>query len=126
MLKKSNKAVEEQGQEEAPVQRVRADWNMLLEKLSQKAIVKNVPFLAFVVVLCVLYIGNTQSAIETQRELSKQNKILKELRWEYMDAKSQLMYVQMESQVIKRSSDIGLAPLQLPAYAISKDSIITQ
>lgn len=112
--------------EGTPVQRVRADWNMLLEKLSQKAIVKNVPYLAFVVLLCVLYIGNTQSAIETQRELSKQNKVLKELRWEYMDAKSQLMYVQMESQVIKKASDVGLAPLQLPAYRVPTDSVITQ
>ncbi len=126
MSKKSNKEVEEQVQEEAPVQRVRADWNQLLERLSQKAIVKNVPYLAFVVLLCVLYIGNTQSAVETQRELSKQNKILKELRWEYMDAKSQLMYVQMESQVIKEGADIGLAPLQLPAYRVSTDSVITQ
>lgn len=124
MTQKSNKEVEEI--EGTPVQRVRADWNMLLEKLSQKAIVKNVPYLAFVVLLCVLYIGNTQSAIETQRELSKQNKVLKELRWEYMDAKSQLMYVQMESQVIKKASDVGLAPLQLPAYRVPTDSVITQ
>lgn len=124
MMQKSNNEVEEM--EGTPVQRVRADWNMLLEKLSQKAIVKNVPYLAFVVLLCVLYIGNTQSAIETQRELSKQNKVLKELRWEYMDAKSQLMYVQMESQVIKKASDVGLAPLQLPAYRVPTDSVITQ
>jgi hypothetical protein len=49
-------------QEVTPVQRVRNDWKTLVEKVSYKAIVNNVPFLAFVALLCVLYINNTQHA----------------------------------------------------------------
>ena len=64
--------VQEQGQ--TPVQRVRNDWKTLVEKISYNAIVSNVPYLAFVAVLCVLYINNTQRAVEMQRELNKQNK----------------------------------------------------
>ncbi len=105
-----------------PVQRVRNDWKTLVEKISYKAIVSNVPYLAFVALLCVLYINNSQRAVEMQRELNKQNKVLKELRWKYMDTKTRLMYVRMETQVIRNASVVGLRPLMLPAYTVSTDS----
>ena len=111
-----------QEQEQTPVQRVRNDWKTLVEKVSYKAIVNNVPFLAFVALLCVLYINNTQRAVEMQRELNNQNKTLKELRWKYMDIKTQLMYTRMETEVIKRSSAMGLKPMSLPAYTVAIDS----
>jgi cell division protein FtsL len=109
-------------QELTPAQRVRSDWRSLVEKVSYKAIVNNIPFLAFVVVLCVLYISNSHRAIEMQREVNAQNKALKELRWKYMDTKSQLMYVKTETQVIKNAGNIGLKPSLLPAYKIT-DSV---
>ena len=102
-----------------PAQRVRGDWRSLVEKVSYKAIVNNIPFLAFIALLCVLYISNSHRAIEMQREISAQNKILKELRWKYMDTKSQLMYVKTETQVIKSAENIGLKPSLLPAYKIT-------
>lgn len=89
-----------------------------MEKVSYKAIVNNIPFLAFLVLLCVLYISNNHRALEMQRELNMQHKVLKELRWKYMDTKSQLMYVKTETQVIKRAEGIGLKPSLLPAYKI--------
>jgi|SRR5690606_28371433 len=113
-----------QEQELTPVQRVRNDWKTLVAKVSYQAIVKNVPYMAFVALLCVLYINNTQRAVETQRELNAENKILKELRWKYMDIKSQLMSAKMETEVIKNASVLGLKPLMLPAYTISADSIL--
>ncbi len=103
-----------------PAQRVRNDWRSLVEKVSYKAIVNNIPFLAFLVLLCVLYISNSHRAIEMQREMNAQNKTLKELRWKYMDTKSQLMYVKTETQVIKSAEKIGLKPSLLPAYKIRK------
>ncbi len=102
-----------------PAQRVSNDWRSLVEKVSYKAIVNNIPFLAFLVLLCVLYIANSHRAIEIQREINAQNKMLKELRWKYMDMKSQLMYVKTETQVIKRAETIGLKPSLLPAYKIT-------
>ena len=102
-----------------PAQRVRNDWRSLVEKVSYKAIVSNIPFLAFIALLCVLYISNSHRAIEMQRELNAQNKALKELRWKYMDTKSQLMYVKTESQMIKNAERIGLKPSLMPAYKIS-------
>jgi cell division protein FtsL len=101
-----------------PAQQVRNDWRSLVEKLSYKAIVNNIPFLAFLVILCVVYISNSHRAIEIQREINAQNKMLKELRWKYMDMKSQLMYVKTETQVMKNAEKIGLKPSLLPAYKI--------
>lgn len=102
----------------SPAQRVRSDWRSLVEKVSYKAIVNNIPFLAFLVLLCVLYISNSQRAIEMQRELNAKNKELKELRWKYMDTKSQLMYVKTETQVMKSAEKLGLKPSLMPAYKI--------
>lgn len=112
--------------EMAPVQRIRSDWKMLLEKVSYKAIVNNIPYLAFIALLGVLYINNSQRAIETQRELNKQNKVLKELRWKYMDIKTQLMNARMETEVIKNAGKIGLKPMMLPAYKIEADSSVAK
>lgn len=111
-------------QEQQPAQRVRSDWKTLVDKLSYKAIVNNIPFLAFVALLAVLYINNSQRAVDMQRELNKENKVLKELRWKYMDVSSKLMYVKMESEVIKRASTLGMKPMSLPAYSIVIDSTI--
>ena len=101
-----------------PAQRVRSDWKSLVEKVSYKAIVNNIPFLAFLVLLCVLYISNSQRAIDMQRELNARNRELKELRWKYMDVKSQLMYVKTETQVMNNAEKVGLKPSLLPAYKI--------
>ena len=102
-----------------PAQRVRSDWRSLVEKVSYKAIVNNIPFLAYVVLLCVLYISNSHRAIEIQREINTRNDSLKEMRWKYLDMKSQLMYVKSETQVIKKAENIGLKPSLLPAYKIT-------
>jgi len=103
-----------------PAQRVRSDWKALLEKFSYTAIVSNVPYLAFVALLCVLYISSNKRAVETQRTLNKLNDTLKELRWEYMDAKSQMMRAQMETEVIKNADKLGLKPMLMPAFNIEK------
>ncbi len=100
--------------------RVRTDWRSVVEKLSYKAIVNNIPYLAFLALLCVLYITNSHRAIDMQRELNKQNKELKELRWKYMDVKSQLMQAKTETQIIKSAESLGLRPSLLPAYKVSK------
>jgi len=122
MSTKTTHNVEEQ--EQQPAQRVKSDWKALVDKLSYKAIVNNIPFLAFVALLAVLYINNSQRAVDIQRELNKENKVLKELRWKYMDVSSKLMYVKMESEVIKRASSLGMKPMSLPAYSIVVDSTL--
>lgn len=123
MTKEANNITTQEANTTTPVQRVSNDWKALLEKLSYTAIVSNVPFLSFVAVLCVLYISSNKRAVDIQRELNSQNEILKELRWEYMDTKSQMMHAQMEIEVIKNADKIGLQPMLTPAFTIQKDKI---
>lgn len=120
-MNKVTKPVQEQV-DTTQEQRVKSDWKSLVEKVSYKAIVNNIPFLAFVALLCVLYIHNSQRAVEMQRDLNRQNKILKELRWKYMDVSTQLMYTQIEAEVIRKASVLGLNPIQVPAYTVQADS----
>ncbi|MES2479654.1 MAG: FtsL-like putative cell division protein [Bacteroidota bacterium] len=98
------------------------DWRKVVDRISYKGIVKNVPYLAFIVLLGVFYIANNNAAIETQRELDKQQKLLKELNWRNMDAQSKLMNAGMEAEIIRKGAIIGVKPLMMPAYKISIDT----
>jgi hypothetical protein len=108
--------------EQTPNERIRNDWKALLDKVSYRGIVNNIPFLAFLALICVLYINNSQRAVSMQREINTQNKKLKELRWKYMDIKSQLMNAGMESEMIRSAAGLGLKPLALPPYTIEVDT----
>jgi cell division protein FtsL len=116
------KDIREQEEQLTPAQNVSSDWKALVDKVSYRGIVNNVPYMAFLVLLCVLYITNNQRTIETQRELNRKNDHLKELRWKYMDIKSQIMNAGMETQVIRNAAAHGLKPIMLPAYKIEIDS----
>jgi hypothetical protein len=98
------------------------DWRKVLDRISYKGIVRNVPFLAFFVLLGVFYIANNNAAIETQRELDKQQKLLKELKWRNMDAQSKLMNAGIEAEIIRKGAVIGMSPLMMPAYKIVVDT----
>ena len=101
-----------------PAQRVRADWNALMKRLSYTRVITNIPYIAFLALLAVIYIANSHRAVELQREINKQQAVLKELRWRYMDTKTRLMNTGMESNVIQSGVALGLKPLTLPAYSI--------
>ena len=102
-----------------PAQRVRSDWRTLVEKLSYKAIVNNIPYIGFVALLCVFYISNSHHAIEMQRDINKETKDLKELRWKYTDMKSQLLKSKKEEEIIAHAAALGLKPPMMPAYKVS-------
>jgi cell division protein FtsL len=106
-------------EESSQIPQARADWRSMVEKLSYKAIVDNIPFLIFLSVLCILYISNSHRSLEIERELNKQHETLSEMRWKYLNAKSDLMREKTEYQVINNAKKLGLQPSLLPAYKIS-------
>lgn len=109
---------EQQAQTPEAIATVKQDWRKVLDRISYKGIVQNVPFIAFVVLLGVFYIANSNAAIETQRELDKQQKLIKELNWRKMDAQSKLMNAGMEAEIIRKGAIIGMKPLMMPAQKI--------
>ncbi len=93
-------------------------WREILDRISYKGIVDNMPYLIFVAILCILYITNTNRAIYLTRSINLKNKELKELRWRYMDIQSRLMFQTSETQIIPKARTIGLLPLEKPAFEI--------
>lgn len=102
-----------------PAQRIRNDLNALWAKFSYRRMLGTMPYLSFLALLAVIYIGNNHRAVEMQRELNKQQKVLKELRWRDMDTKTRLMNAGMETKMIQNAAPLGLKPLTLPAYSIT-------
>ena len=96
----------------------KASWRDVVEKFSYNGIVRNIPFLLFLSVLCVLYIANSSRAVSLTRELTEKGKELKELRWQYLDIQSRLMLATSESQLTQRAAAIGIKPLDRPAFEI--------
>jgi hypothetical protein len=105
-----------------PAQRIRADWKALIARVTYRGMLSNIPYVAFIALLCIIYIANSHRAVETQRELNKQQQVMKELRWRHMDIKTRLMNAGMETEMIHRGALMGLKPLMLPAYSIITDS----
>ena len=99
-----------------------SEWRSFAGKLSYKGVVSNIRFLVFLVLLCIFYISNSQKAIDMQRVLNKKNMELKELRWKYMDIKSQLMTAQKESEITNKGVALGLKPMAYPPYRIKAET----
>lgn len=93
-------------------------WRDVVERFSYNGIVRNIPFLLFLSVLCVLYIANSSRAVSLTRELTEKGKQLKELRWQYLDIQSRLMLATSESQLTQQAAGIGIKPLDKPAFEI--------
>ncbi len=108
----------EQSEQQAKAPGKWGSWKDVVEKISYQGIVRNMPFLMFLTLLCILYITNNNRAISLTRSINTKTKELKELRWKYMDIQSRLMYQTSETQLIPKAEAIGLKPLDKPAFEI--------
>lgn len=96
--------------------------NMNLEEIVQKVfekISKNIQFLFFCFLLCMLYIWNNHMAQNLVRNINTKAKELKELRWDYLTVKSDLMYDSKLTEVLPRAESMGLKELDLPPYKLT-------
>lgn len=92
-----------------------SDW------VTYSKVVKNALFLAFLVGLGVLHVANTHLAERTVRKINQRERDLKELRWEYMTLKSNLMYERKQSEMAEKLSATGLEELREPPRKIIVD-----
>lgn len=93
-------------------------WNRVVERVSYKGMVKNMPYLIFLTLLAIIYIANNNHAIALVRQIDIKKKELKQLHWRYMDLQSRLMYQTSESQLKLKTEALGLKPLKEPAFEI--------
>ncbi len=86
--------------------------------LSKEWVVGNLPFLLYVTILAMLYIGNTYYTEKTYKDIERTKNELKELRYQYINTRSELMFRSRQSEIIKQAEAIGLKESTFPPYKI--------
>ena len=87
-------------------------------KLS-KGMYKNMPFIAFLAVLAMLYIANAHQGEKIMREIQVLEKDAKEERWRYMSVEADLMKEGRRSEIQTQVSGSGLQmPVEPPKELI--------
>ena len=83
-----------------------------------KKVLFNMPFVLFLVVLAALHIANNHMAETYARRITKTEKEVKQLRWQYMTSTSGLMLKSKQSEVAKVVGTQGIKELRIPPYKI--------
>jgi len=86
--------------------------------LSKNTVVNNIPFLIYLTVLALFYIANTYNTERMYKVIEKTKTELKELRYQYITARSTLMFQSKLSELNKRTQAIGLKETLIPPYKI--------
>lgn len=77
-------------------------------KLSTLLVTKNLPFVAFLLFLTLLYISNRHLAERTVRQIDRLGRDVKELGWDYKSLSAELMKLTTQSEIAKRADTLGL------------------
>jgi hypothetical protein len=79
---------------------------------------KNWRFIVFLIVLAIIMIANTNRYEQKVMYMSKLNDEVKELRSEFVDRRSELMKLKMESNVAAQMEAKGIFPSSVPPKKI--------
>jgi len=88
------------------------------EFLTRTSVIRNLPYLVFLTIIALTYIGHTFYAEKTFKDIERTKKVLKELRYRYITTKSKLMYLSKQTEVAGRAAALGLATTPVPPYKI--------
>lgn len=78
------------------------------KKISTYLVTKNLPFVAFLVFLTLIYISNRHLAERTVRQIDRLGKDVKELGWDYKSLSAELMKLTTQTEIAKRADTLGL------------------
>ncbi len=79
---------------------------------------KNWRFIGFSVILILVMISSSHNSEKKVFEIARLDKKVKELRSEYVDLRSELMKLKMESKLVVEMEKRGLKPSQQPPRKI--------
>lgn len=82
-------------------------------------IMKNIGFFLFLAALAVVYIYNGHYADKISRDITRTNKELKELQYEYKTLKSEVMFRSKQSELAKAVGPFGLKELMQPPVVLT-------
>ncbi len=86
--------------------------------VSKEVATAMLPFLIFLCVLVMIYIGNSHMAVTNIRKIDKLNKEVTELSWEYKSLKADLMFKSKLTEVAKKVDTLGIKELIEPPKKI--------
>lgn len=86
--------------------------------VNYSSIIKQVAFVCFLILIAIFHIFNSHRAVRMVRDKNKLETEIKELRWEQMSIKSDLLKRSMQSDIEKDIESIGLKSLKTPPYKI--------
>lgn len=79
---------------------------------------KNWRLILFLSFLAIIMIASSHSADRKVHKIAKLNEEVKELRSAFVEGRSKLMRLKMESTVIKKLADKGISPSDIPPKKI--------
>jgi len=105
----------EEKQQQQEKQQGQSSWKRWL---NYQSIVRQVPFFLFLAMLAVVYIFNGHYADKTIREINRTSKEVKELKYEYITVKSEVMFRSKPSELVKAVEPLGLKELAEPPVVL--------
>lgn len=97
----------------------RFHWKRLL---NYQSIVKQIPFFLFLAALAVVYIYNGHLADKTIRAISRTERDLKELQYEYKTVKGDVLFRSKQSELILAVEPLGLKELTVSPVVLIDSS----
>ncbi|MBV8255745.1 MAG: hypothetical protein JO154_24335 [Chitinophaga sp.] len=91
------------------------EWRL---RINYSMLVQNMPRILFLAALALIYIANSHLAEKKIRRINQLSKEIKELKWEYINVKSELMFRSKMSEVSKSVEQLGLKQLSSPPRKI--------
>jgi hypothetical protein len=89
---------------------------------NQRWLVANIPFFLFAALLMGLYIYNGHFAEKKIKEINRTAAEIRDLQYEYKTVKSELMYLQKQSEVVRAVKGMGLKEITAPPVRL-KDTL---
>ncbi|WP_298713696.1 FtsL-like putative cell division protein [Chitinophaga sp.] len=93
----------------------RREWRL---RINYRMITDNLPFILFLAVVALVYIANNHLAEKKIIRINRLSREIKELKWEYLSVKSELMFRSKLSEVSKAVEPLGLKELSTPPQRI--------
>jgi hypothetical protein len=112
--------------EERPVKEKEIPDNFLSQFFVKKifnaeAATGALPFVLFLALLGMIYIGNRHLAEKNIRDIDKISKEVKELSWDYKTTKAELAYKSTLTEVAKRADTLGIKESVQPPQKIAAE-----
>ena len=88
--------------------------------LKRESTLRLLPFFLFLTLISMFYIANTYYAEKKERDIQALRKSLKELRYEYITTRSELMNQSQQSEVARRLEAINIKESRVPPVKVIK------